>query len=479
MSNPDVVVVGGGISGLSVAWWLARAGIGVEVWERNARPGGKIASCEIDGYLIERAASMMLNFRPEVRRMLALAGLDAAKLMCPQAPRNQRYLVHDGRLEPFPSRLMSLMRSPLWSRRGRLRLLAEPFVPRGGDPTETVSEFVARRLGAEALERAIEPFVAGPLASDADQANAYTVLPRLVALERRYGSLALGAGLHHLLLRRAAPIRELFSFEGGMSTLVETLAATPGIRLRTGIAATQLEPGKSGWHITGRTCDGERTVSSRHLVLSAPAPAAAALLHPLDGALERLMCGIGYASLAVVHLGFDRSAVRHALDGPGFLVPRAAGLQLTGCQWNSSVFPSRAPRDKVLLTSYLGGARAPETKDWHDDRCIEVVLRCLGSLMQIDAAPQRVWITRHERALPLYHGAYHGRLQEIDRCLERWPGLHLAANYRGGVSVRDRIVEGFALAQRIGKALAGSRRPSPQSSVIDSSPLPIATRRAG
>ncbi len=479
MSNPDVVVVGGGISGLSVAWWLAQAGVSVEVWEQDARPGGKIQTRETDGYLTERAASMMLNFRPEVTQMLASTRLDAAKLMCPGAPRDQRYLVLNGRLEPFPSRLTALMRSPLWSLRGRLRLLAEPFVPRGGHPAETVSQFVTRRLGREALEQAIEPFIAGPLASDPDQANAHAVLPRLVALEGRYGSLALGAGLNRLLRRSTAPIREMFSFTGGMSALVEALAATPGISLRTGITATQLEPAAQRWRITGRSCDGEHTVLSRHLVLSAPAPAAATLLQPLDSELQRLLGGIDYASLAVVHLGFDRSAIRHPLDGPGFLVPRAARQQLTGCQWNSSLFPSRAPRGKVLLTGYVGGARAPQAKDWDDDRCIATVIGCLGSLLQIDAEPERVWIARHEHALPLYHGAYCGRLQEIDRRLERWPGLHLAANYRGGVSVRDRIVQGFALAQRVSTALAGSRRPSLRVPVFDSCPMPVVTRRAG
>lgn len=478
MSNPDVIVVGGGVSGLSVAWWLAQAGIAVEVWEQDARPGGKILTREADGYLIERAASMMLNFRPEVSQMLASTRLDAAKVMCPGTPQDQRYLVQDGRLVPFPSRLGGLMRSPLWSVRGRLRLLAEPFVPRGGHPAETVSEFVVRRLGREALEKAMEPFIAGPLASDPDQANAHAVLPRLAALERRYGSLALGAGMHQILQRRGAPVREMFSFSGGMSSLIEALAATPGVRFRAGSTATLLEPEKSGWRVAGRTCNGEYTVRARHLVLSAPAPAAATLLHPLDVELGRLLCGIEYAPVTVVHLGFDRSAIRHPLDGLGFLVPRSAGMQLTGCQWISSLFPSRAPRGKVLLTCYVGGARAPETKDWDDDRCLEAVMAWLGSLLKIDTAPERVWIERHERALPLYHGAYCGRLQEIARCLGRWPGLYLAANYWGGVSVRDRIVRGFALAQRIRTALAGSRLSSSPAPVFHPCPTPAVTRSA-
>lgn len=461
MSNPDVIVVGGGVSGLSVAWWLAQAGISVEVWEQDARPGGKIATREAYGFLTERAASMMLNFRPEVSQMLASTRLDASRVMCPGAPKNRRYLLQRGRLVPVPMRPGPLVLSPLWSLRGKLRLLAEPFVPRGGRPDETVSEFVVRRLGRELLEKAMEPFIGGPLASDPDLASAQAVLPRLVALEKRYGSLALGVFTHKVLKRRTAPVHEVFSFRRGMADLIDVLAAAPGVAFHARRTAVQLEPMRSGWRVTARTPDGERTVRGRHVVLSVPAAGAATLLRPLDGELERLLRGIDYASLTVVHLAFDRSAVDHPLAGTGFLVPRSEHPQLTGCQWVSNLFPNRAPRGKVLLTCYLGGARAPEIRDWDDDRCIEAAMARLGPLLGIDTAPERVWIDRHECGLPLYHGAYCGRLRAIAERLENWPGLHLAANYRGGVSVRDRIADGYALAQRIRTVLAATGMLSP------------------
>lgn len=461
MSDPDVIVIGGGVSGLSVAWWLAQAGISVEVWEQGARPGGKITTREADGYMTEQAASLMLNFRPEVSRLLAVTGLDASRVMCPGPPENQRYLLQRGQLVPVPMRPGALVLSPLWSLRGKLRLLAEPFVPKGGRPDETVSEFILRRLGRELLEKAMEPFIAGPLASDPDLASAQTVLPRLVALEKRYGSFALGIFAHKLLHRRSAPVHEVFSFERGMATLIDVLTAAPGVRFHARRTATQLEPTRSGWRVTGYTPDGERAVRARHVVLSVPAAGAATLLHPLDGESERLLRGIGYASLTVVHLAFDRSAVHHPLAGTGFLVPRSENPQLTGCQWVSSLFPYRAPRGKVLLACYLGGARAPETRDWDDDRCVGAAMAWLGPLLRISSAPERAWIDRHECGLPLYHGAYSGRLRAIAERLEHRPGLHLAANYWGGVSIRDRIASGYALAQRVQTALAGSGAPSP------------------
>lgn len=454
MSAPNVIVIGGGVSGLSAAWWLAQAGIPVEIWERGARPGGKIATRAADSYLTERAASLMLNFRPEVSRLLAVTGLEASRAICLSPPRNPRYLVQRGRLVPVPTRLSALALSPLWSLRGKLRLLAEPFVPRGGRPDEPVSEFIVRRLGREMLEKAMEPYIGGPLASDPDLASAQALLPRLVALERRYGSFALGVFAHKVLDRRSAPVHEVFSFKGGMTNLIGALATAPGVRLCTRHTAVQLEPARSGWRVTAGTLWGEHTVNASHVVLSVPAAEAAALLRPLDGELERLLRGIDYASLTVVHLAFDRSAVRHPLAGTGFLVPRTEHSQLTGCQWVSNLFPNRAPRGKVLLTCYLGGARAPETRDWDDSQCIEATMAQLAPLLGVGSAPERVWIDRHQRGLPLYHGKYSGRLQAVANRLECWPGLHLAANYQGGVSIRDRIVDGCALARRIETALA-------------------------
>jgi len=478
MSDPDVIVVGGGVSGLAAAWWVAQAGYSVEVWEQDARLGGKIATRQADGYLTERAASMMLNFRPEVSALLAATGLDAAKVACPSPPQGQRYLVQGGRLVPVPMRIGALMRSPIWSLRGKLRLLAEPLIPRGGHSDETVSEFVVRRLGREVLETAMEPFIAGPLASDPDRASAHAVLPRLVALEQRYGSLVIGAAVRRILRRGAAPVREMFSFGGGMAALIKALAATSGARFRARSAALHVEPTASGWRVVGRTPEGERSVRARQLVLSVPAPAAAALVRPLDADLGHLLGGIEYSALKVVHVAFDRAAVRHRLDGMGFLAPRSEGLPLTGCQWMSSTFPSRAPRGKALLACYVGGARAPETRDWTDGRCIDAAIARLAPLLGIDAAPERVWLDRHASALPLYHGAYAGRLHAMAERLRRWPGLHLAANYAGGVSVRDRIACAHALARRIHASLAGSRLAAP-AAALDATPEPALPRGLG
>lgn len=322
MDKVDVLIIGGGISGLASAWWLARSGLSVEVWEAKKRPGGKIVSNWQDGYLTERAASMVLNFRPEVAELVRAAGLESAKTARLPAAEARRYLLYQGCLKALPMRLGAMVASPLWSLRGKLRLLAEPFIFSTGRTDESVSEFVTRRLGHEILEKAMEPFIAGTLAGDANQASAAAVLPRLIALERRYGSITAGVLVNRIFRRRTACTTETFSFRGGMGTLVETLAKTPGINLRTGHIAEELVREQDGWHATATAPHGHRTVSAPHVIVATPAAAAASLVSSLDNELAGLLRGIGYAGVSIVHAGIARDAVGHSLDGTGFLAPK-------------------------------------------------------------------------------------------------------------------------------------------------------------
>jgi len=453
MRSVDVLVIGAGVSGLTVAHQLAQRGHVVEVWEEKARPGGKIATREVDGYRTEQAASIMLASHPDVTRLLEQCGLYEARTPRSAIAAANRYLVCGQQLMRLPMGFGAMLRSPLWSLPAKLRLLVEPLIPRGGHEGETVSQFITRRLGREMLEKAIEPYVAGTLASDVDEANAHAVLPRLTALERRYGSLGVGVLAHKMLRRRTACAAESFSFPGGMGSLVSRLATALGPRLRSTCAAQQVRPDRGGWCVVGRSPQAEQTVRARQLVLSVPADVAAALLAPLDRNLSQLLDGIVYAPLSVVHFGLDRSAVHHPLDGIGFLVPRQAGIALSGNLWMSSLFPDRAPQGKVLLSCYLGGTRCPEAVEWSDERSIDQAMAGLRRFLDLRGDPEMVHIDRHEQALPLYHGAYPQRLRAIASRLQTLPGLHLAANYWGGVSVSDRMISGCATALRIEEAL--------------------------
>lgn len=447
MNDTEVLVIGGGISGLAVAHRLARNGIGVEVWERESRPGGKIQSRCHDGYLTEKGAAMLLNFRPDVSRFIADAGLEDAKQV--RADFDRRHVVSGSALKEIPMKMGSMILSNVWSTRGRLRMLMEPFVPKGGQRDESVGQFVRRRLGAEVLDKALGPYVAGILASDPELACARSVLPRLVALEQRYGSIAMGAFVHRVLRRKTATATEAFSFRGGMETLAQKLADAHGVRFCGDHTVTDVSRTRDGWRVAARTAAGERVVRAAQLVLSTPAYAAAALLREQSVEIATLLDGIEYASLNVVHTGFDRGAILHPLDGNGFLTQGLDGTPLIGSIWMSSLFDQRAPVGRTLLTNYLGGARHPSTATWSDAQLLEATITVLRPLLGIRSDPDMVHIDRHHRALPLYHGDYCARMERLQRLAAAQPGLHLSANYLGGIAVRDRLASAMHTASMV------------------------------
>lgn len=457
MSDVDVLIIGGGISGLSVAWWLAQNGIQSEVWEQDSRLGGKIHSHSSDGYLTEQAASLIINFRPEINQLLKATGLDEKKVTRSMKAGAHRYLFHNGKLQPVPSRPAEMLFSSLWSWQGKIRLLAEPFIPKGGGSNETVAGFISRRLGSEVLEKAMEPFVGGTLAADAGHANAWATLPRLTALEQRYGSITMGILFNRLLRRRTAIINDAFSFQGGISTLVQALAATPACRIHTGRKTTGLAWDGSAWRVSGCSESEEFNLRARHVVISTPANAAARLVHPLNNELGTTLGTIPYAPLAVIHMGFSQEQISHPLDGSGFLTPADAGLAFNGNLWMSSLFPDRAPKGKALLSCYIGGCRAPQMVNWKKQALAATVCRDLKPILGLRGEPEWLRIDRHQHALPLYHGNYQRRLSAIEQQLQRLPGLHLVANYKGGVSIRDRVLCGANTAKEITQQLHKQR----------------------
>jgi len=439
--DTDVLIVGGGISGLATAWYLVQSGLKVQIWEQSARAGGMIKTDQTNGFQTEQAASMIMNFKPEVDQFFNQTGLKAHQEKRSLNSESKRYLIHNGKLQALPMTIARLFFSPLWSNSGKLRLMMEPFIGKALNNNETVSEFIIRRFGHEFLEKAMEPFISGTLASDPDQACAQYVIPRLTALEKRFGSITAGIIAHKISGKRTARNPESFSFQGGMSTLTQHLANNPTLGFHANYQVQKIiQHGKNNWEVQADTVNGTIQCRASHVVISSPAKAASRLLQPLNQQISQLLAGIEYAPLSVVHIGLKRSALEHPLNSAGFLVPRQEKMSINGNLWMSSIFSGRAPEDSILLSSYLGGSRHPSAIELSEDESINRVLDDITPLLGIKSAPVMVRVDKHFKALPLYHGDYHRKINTIKQELKSLSGMHLEANYKGGVSVRDRIV---------------------------------------
>ena len=426
------VVVGAGLSGLVRGWTLARRGEEVQVLEASAQPGGVVKSEWREGYLIERGPNTVRP-SPELWRVVRDLGLEARALFADA--RLPRYVDFGGRLQKLPMSPAALVSTRLLSPAGKLRLLSEPFRPRGGQPGETVARFASRRLGPEVAERFVAPFVSGIWAGDAERLVAEHAFPALVRWERSRGSILRGA----LSERRpkgaeaARPPRGLLSFQDGLAELPGALARELAGRLRTVAAVRAIEKSGGGFRVFS---DAEVLEADR-VVIATPAYEAARLTRGLSSeaaaALETIPC----PPLAVLHLSWPAASSRLDLRGFGHLVAPGSGRRILGAVWSSSLFPGRAPAERALFTIFLGGSRDPEAAALTDAELVSAARRDLEQELGVRGLPQVIAVTRWPRGIPQYEAGHGERLAAVERAERQHPGLSFLGNYRAGVSVTD------------------------------------------
>jgi oxygen-dependent protoporphyrinogen oxidase len=465
-----IVIVGGGISGLSIAWAVRRLdpNANVVLLERSNSPGGHAQTIEDAGYLCETGPDGFLDNAPDTLRLVDELGLGSRLLRSNDAARN-RFIFFKGRLHPAPTSAGSFLGSRLLTTGGKARLLCEPFARAADrDVDETIHRFAERRIGREAADVLIDAMVSGVFAGDAHALSLRAALPRMWALERTHGSLF--AAL--IATRRArrkedvpgSPAGTLTSFISGMGELTAALARQLGARVRTGESASCLvPPGETRtWRVTSTTGNHHATT----VILAEPSHHAAELVSSFDPFLASELAAIPAAPVAVVCLGYDRS-VAGELNGFGFLAPRSQGLQILGALWESSIYPGRAPAGKVLLRVIIGGAHNPHAVEATDAVLVQQVSDDLRRSMGLSAAPEFTRIVRHRRGLPQYNLGHTARLHRIEQLCARHPGLYLAGNSYRGVSLNACITDAARVAAAVITGEGAPGDPVPQGGTLD------------
>jgi len=432
-----VVVVGGGISGLSTAWYVKkeRPDLDVVVLESDPEPGGTARSVEREGYTIDLGPN---GFLTNVKSSLELAeelGL-GPELLRASDEATKRFIIKDGKLCALPMSPGAFIKTPLLSAGGKLRVLMEPFVRRKHPDDETVFGFTARRLGLEFAESFVEPMVLGITTGDARKTSLDGLFPRMRQMEQEYGSLFFAMIARKRQGGGDPSGGRLTSFKtGGVNTLTRTLAERLGDAVRLGTSATGLERLEDGrWKVlVNEGADEEADV----VVLATPSRVASSLVMPVSSELSAELAKLQSASVRVIALGFDRSAVTHALDGFGFLVPRSQGLRMLGCLWTSVFFPPQAPEGKVLLRVMLGGPVDEEVMGWDKERVVAKVVEELDQLMGITAPPEFVSDVSWHKGIPQYAADHPAALERIDQAVMAVGGLLLTGNAYHGVGLND------------------------------------------
>lgn len=431
-----VAVIGGGITGLSAAFYLRNSGRDVTLIEKAPSPGGLLETSRREGCVLEHGPDSFLASKPWARELVNALGLESELIASKDASR-RTFVVRNGKLVQLPEGLMmmiptrvgSLLASPLLSWSAKLRMGLE-FLRQArpvGGRDRSVEEFLLDHYGRETLEYLAEPLLAGVYGGDPAQLSAASVLPRFVEFEQQFGSVTRGA----LAARREAAPGPLFlTLRNGLGTLVAGLEKSlrPAVNFLGGTVES-----------VARTADGFQVRVSGELmlfdrlILACPAPPAARMLQAAHREISEVLAAIPYNPAMTLALGYRRSEC--AVSGFGFLVPRRERQALLACTFVHNKFEHRAPEDTAVLRCFLAG----DSLSLSDDEAIAAAQGDLARILNLHAVPRFTNIARYPESMPQYTVGHADRVRRIEALRAGIPGLHLAGNAYRGIGIPDCI----------------------------------------
>jgi len=450
----DVVVIGGGISGLTTAWHLKRAGVDVCLLEAEPSVGGCTRTQRRDGFLLEKGPFNVIVRDPAFEELLAALEDDVKVVTASRAAR-KRYIYRRGRLWAVPTNPISLATTGLLSFGSKCRLMTGLLIGRrAGDDEETIEQVATRRFGKEVSDTLISAVISGIFAGDIRRLSLRACFPNVARVDREarsliaYGLAAAFRGKKGGKEKRRRRWRGLVSIDGGLGALTAAMGESLGPDLITETRVESIRETDDGYEVSLRHRDETTTkLQCRDLVIASSVGEAARLLNPIVPDAAKSIGEIESSSLVVLNLGFRRDDVGHPLEGFGFLKPHdETGFPLMGVLWADSIFPHHVPPDRRLLRVFIGGASDPEAVSRDDADLLATACDSVRDLLQLSGDPVLTDICRYPAAIPQYHFGHTERIERVRAAVAAKRGLHLVGNYLEGVSLNDCV--------RVGKRVA-------------------------
>jgi protoporphyrinogen/coproporphyrinogen III oxidase len=472
-----IAIIGGGIAGLAAAYELEKArtaGDPVEYVLYESRPvlGGSLASEVVNGAVIEKGPDSFITEKPAAAELCRELGLGDQLIPSNDVAR-RTWIVVRNRLIPLPDGLMFLIPTKLiptaltrlFSLRTKIRMALELLhPPRPSESDESVAALVERHFGAEAVDRLADPLLSGIYGGDSAQLSAQTVLPRLVEMERKHGSLTRGmlAAHQQMASRAKTSVQKVKSggtagaaiftaLRGGMQQMVDAITARlDPASIKTGTQVTAIEKTPQSWRVTSSS----DTQDYDAIIMASPAWAVGTLLAEVDAELSRELSAIPYSSSVTMNLVYDETSLGTLPDGFGFLVPASERRSMLACTFVHRKFLGRTPPGKAVFRAFLGGMNNEALLGQSDDALLATVRRELTEILgakviSSSATPEYVQVSRWSRAMAQYAVGHKDRMARINSRLAGLPGLRLAGNAYDGIGVPDCIRLGRKAAKEL------------------------------
>ena len=449
-----VIIVGGGISGLATAYYLrkyaAKADVAVEIElrERDSQVGGKMVTTRVDPFVLEGGPDSCITTEPAAYELFEELGL-ADDIITTRPEMRKVYIVHKGELVEMPAGMRltvptqawALLKSKLISPLGKLRMMAEIFVPgRKETSDESMADFVRRRFGQETLDRIAQPLMAGIYVADPEYMSLHSTFKRLADLEHKSGSLirAMRKAAKHM----PAPTRPMFvSLRHGLGQAVERLQEELGDVIHTEAEVARIED-----------------VEADAVVLATLANVSARLVESANSALAEKLREIRFVSTATVSLAFRKSQLRSCrpIDGYGFVVPRAEKRNILACTWTSAKFNHRCDEEHLLVRAFVGGDAHVDLLQQGDEAILDAVRRELHDLMDLEGEASLSHVTHWREANPQYDVGHGDRVAGIMAAAQATPGLFLTSCCYDGIGIPSCIAAARKTARAVLESLNAS-----------------------
>ncbi|TSA25569.1 MAG: protoporphyrinogen oxidase [Ignavibacteriales bacterium] len=447
-NKKKITILGAGISGLATAYWLNKDRFDVQILEANGKPGGSMETSFENGFLVDYGPNSGLETTPLIRQLVYEIGLSNEMVYANESS-NKRYILRNGKLHALPTSPPALIKSNLFSLRGKIRLACEPFIGKSNDGYyQSMAEFVRRRLGQEFLDYAIDPFVSGVFAGDPNKLSVKSAFPKLYRLEEVYGGLVKGmikgARERKKRAEQSKQNAKMFSFINGMQSFPMAIAKKLEGKILYGsrvksverrVQSVESENGK--WKVTFEKDGKIHEIISDYVLSTIPVYEASKIFSGLDEEFSKHDDDIYYPPVMVLYLGFKKEQIGQPLDGFGYLIPSKEKKIFLGAIWSSTIFPNRCEEDKAAFTLFVGGARSPHLFGMDKEELTNKVLNEFKEIMKISGDPifvnSKIW----QKAIPQYNIGYIEHENYFDRFESKNPGIFLSGNYRGGISVGD------------------------------------------